>query len=120
MDEIIDDEDDGMEEDIEEDELPIIDEQGPISGNPLAKKKKATEEELTEEQLARRHEVKMNRKVGKYSVMKTHLLMMKNCNGKKRSLRQKMVFSCIGVLWLTIETILHRIKRHPRKVKSKK
>lgn len=73
MDELIDEDDDGVEEDPEEEELPINEDgndgetvnQANASSN-ASKKKKDTEEELTEEQLARRHEAKMNRKVGKY------------------------------------------------------
>lgn len=57
MDEMLEDEDDGADED-EDDDLQVVDEKG----NPAQKKT----EELTEEQLAKRHETKMNRKVGKY------------------------------------------------------
>lgn len=59
MDEILDDDDDGADED-DDDELQVVDEKG----NALPKKK--NNEELTEEQLMRQHETRMNRKVGKY------------------------------------------------------
>lgn len=55
MDDILDDDDEG--EDEEEEDVSVADEKA----NPLKKK-----EELTEEQLIKRHETKMNRKVGKY------------------------------------------------------
>lgn len=55
MDDILDDDDEG--EDEEEEDVTVADEKA----NPLKKK-----EELTEEQLIKRHETKMNRKVGKY------------------------------------------------------
>ncbi|ODV78300.1 histone promoter control 2 [Suhomyces tanzawaensis NRRL Y-17324] len=61
MDDMIDDEDDAMDED--EDEELIADEEKVQTAIPTKKKK---DEELTEEQLVRQHEVKMNRKVGKY------------------------------------------------------
>lgn len=59
MDEMLDDEDDGADED-DDDEVQMVDEKG----NALNKKK--NNEEMTEEQLIRKRETKMNRKVGKY------------------------------------------------------
>lgn len=55
MDEILDDDDDG--EDDDDDDLQVVDEKGNVQ------KKK---DELTEEQKLKKHETKMNRKVGKY------------------------------------------------------
>lgn len=71
MDEMIDDEEDIEEDD--DDDVQIVDSNNgrpttpQLNGaNGQAKPKKKDEEELTEEQLVRQHEVKMNRKVGKY------------------------------------------------------
>lgn len=57
MDEMLEDEDDGADED-EDDDLQVVEDKG------APPQKKA--EELTEEQRARKHETRMNRKVGKY------------------------------------------------------
>lgn len=64
MDEIVEDEDDGVEEEVEEEEVADGEEQA--SQNPSKRKRRENDEELNEEELARRHEIKMNRKVGKY------------------------------------------------------
>lgn len=64
MDEMIDDEEDIEEED--DDDVQIADRPTTPQPNGQPKTKKKDEEELTEEQLVRQHEVKMNRKVGKY------------------------------------------------------
>lgn len=64
MDEIVEDEDDGVEEEVEEEDVPVGDEQA--NQNPSKRKRKENDEEVNEEELARRHEIKMNRKVGKY------------------------------------------------------
>lgn len=67
MDEMLDDEDEGADED-DDDELQVVDEKG----NSLSQSekgsstKKKNNDELTEEQRARQHETRMNRKVGKY------------------------------------------------------
>lgn len=64
MDDVIDDEDDAMEED---DDDIVVDDKAlapPAPATPQQKKKK--DQELTEEQLVKQHEAKMNRKVGKY------------------------------------------------------
>lgn len=64
MDDVIDDEDDAMDDD---DDDIVVDDKAlapPAPATPQQKKKK--EQELTEEQLVKQHEAKMNRKVGKY------------------------------------------------------
>lgn len=58
MDEMLDDEDDAADED-DDDELQVVE----AKANAPQQKKK---EELSEEQLVKQHEAKMNRKVGKY------------------------------------------------------
>ncbi|CAH2355794.1 hypothetical protein CLIB1423_34S00364 [[Candida] railenensis] len=63
MDDMIDDEEDAADEEEEEAVVEKENIEGTSSSGP---KKKKEEEELTEEQLVRQHEVKMNRKVGKY------------------------------------------------------
>ncbi|ODV69001.1 histone promoter control 2 [Hyphopichia burtonii NRRL Y-1933] len=69
MDEMIDEDEDIIEED-EDDDLHIVESNSTekqIPANTQAsKQKKKEDEELTEEQLVRQHEVKMIRKVGKY------------------------------------------------------
>lgn len=60
MDEILDDDDDG--EDDDDDDLQVVDEKGNVQKDDKGKKK----DELTEEQKLKKHETKMNRKVGKY------------------------------------------------------
>lgn len=75
MDEMLDDEDEGADED-DDDELQVVDEKGnTLAQNEKnnaqneksnAQSKKKNNDELTEEQRARQHETRMNRKVGKY------------------------------------------------------
>lgn len=65
MDEMLDDEDEGADED-DDDELQVVDEKGNSLSEKGSSTKKKNNDELTEEQRARQHETRMNRKVGKY------------------------------------------------------
>ncbi|KAG2734954.1 hypothetical protein G9P44_001168 [Scheffersomyces stipitis] len=64
MEDMIDDDDD---DDDDDDEVIVDDEKsGSVAPAPAPSKKKKEGEELTEEQLVRQHQTRMNRKVGKY------------------------------------------------------